>query len=108
MRFVWLTVCLAIPLAAAEKVTTGPPKLIAESDAREGPSWDPFTGTLYFVSGNNVNELENGISRQPVNEPMLISLACMTPGLRHASASAIAASGVEHCVGLDSNGTLSL
>ncbi len=57
MRVVLLAICLVIPLAAAEKVTTGPPKLIAESDAREGPSWDPFTGTLYFVSGNNVNHL---------------------------------------------------
>ncbi len=57
MRFVLLATCLVIALAAAEKVTTGPPKLIAESDAREGPSWDTYTGTLYFVSGNNVNRL---------------------------------------------------
>ena len=45
----------AVPLSAAEKVTTGPPKLEAEAGAREGPSWDPATGFLYFVSGNNVN-----------------------------------------------------
>jgi gluconolactonase len=44
-------------LAAAEKVTTGPPKLEAEAGAREGPSWDPAAGILYFVSGNNVNRL---------------------------------------------------
>jgi gluconolactonase len=46
-----------LSLTAAEKITTGPPKLVAETGAREGPSWDPFTGTLYFVSGNNVNRL---------------------------------------------------
>lgn len=44
-------------LFAAEKITLGPPKLVAESGAREGPSWDPSTGILYFVSGNNVNRL---------------------------------------------------
>ena len=46
-----------LPLLAAEKITTDPPKLVAETGAREGPSWDPFTGILYFVSGNNVNRL---------------------------------------------------
>jgi len=45
------------PLMAAEKITSGPPKLVAEMGAREGPSWDPSTGILYFVSGNNVNRL---------------------------------------------------
>jgi gluconolactonase len=44
-------------MAAAEKITTAPPKLIAEAGAREGPSWDPFQGILYFVSGSNVNRL---------------------------------------------------
>jgi gluconolactonase len=54
----FLAVCLGIfPLVAAEKITTGPPVLVAESGAREGPSWDPFNGVLYFVSGNNINRL---------------------------------------------------
>src|SRR4051812_43942516 len=57
MKFALMLLCVAIPLAAAEKVTTGAPKLVAASDAREGPSWDPQAGTLYFVSGNNVNRL---------------------------------------------------
>jgi gluconolactonase len=48
---------LAGPAMAAEKITLGPPKLIAEKGAREGPSWNPRTGFLYFVSGNNVNRL---------------------------------------------------
>ncbi len=51
---------LTMPLPAAERITTSAPKLVAESGAREGPSWDPFTGTLYFVSGNNVNKLKPG------------------------------------------------
>ena len=42
---------------AAEKITTGSPKLVAEAGAREGPSWDPASGILYFVSGNFVNRL---------------------------------------------------
>ena len=54
----FLAVCLGIfPLVAAEKITTGPPVLVAESGAREGPSWDPFNGVLYFVSGNNIDRL---------------------------------------------------
>jgi gluconolactonase len=44
-------------LSAAEKITTGPPKLETEAGAREGPSWDPAAGILYFVSGTNVNRL---------------------------------------------------
>jgi gluconolactonase len=44
-------------LPAVEKITTGPPGLEAEAGAREGPSWDPAAGILYFVSGNNVNRL---------------------------------------------------
>ena len=31
----------AIPPAAAEKITTGPPKLVVDAGAQEGPSWDP-------------------------------------------------------------------
>jgi gluconolactonase len=57
MKYAWIALCLTLPLVAAEKITTGPPQRIAESGAREGPSWDPFTGTLYFVSRNNVNRL---------------------------------------------------
>lgn len=44
-------------LSAAEKITTGPPKLVVETGAREGPSWDPFTRTVYFVGGNRVGRL---------------------------------------------------
>jgi gluconolactonase len=51
---------LALQTAAAEKITTSAPKLLAEKGAREGPSWDPLTGYLYFVSGNNVNRLKPG------------------------------------------------
>jgi gluconolactonase len=45
-------------LSAAEKIVTGPPKLVVETGAREGPSWDPFTNTLYFVAGNRVGRLD--------------------------------------------------
>jgi len=38
---------------AAEKITTGPPKLEVEAGAREGPSWDP-AGYVYFVGGTRV------------------------------------------------------
>jgi gluconolactonase len=44
-------------VVAAGKITTGPPKLVVETGAREGPSWDPFTNTLYFVGGNRVGKL---------------------------------------------------
>ena len=54
-RFFLAILLAAVPSSAAERVTTGPPKLEAEAGAREGPSWDPATGFLYFVSGNNVN-----------------------------------------------------
>jgi gluconolactonase len=57
MKRAWLALYLVLPLGAAEKITTGPPQRVAESGAREGPSWDPFTGVLYFVSGNHVNRL---------------------------------------------------
>jgi gluconolactonase len=56
MRRFFLAILLAtVPLASAEQITTGPPKLEADAGAREGPSWDPATDFLYFVSGNNVN-----------------------------------------------------
>ncbi|MES1258235.1 MAG: SMP-30/gluconolactonase/LRE family protein, partial [Acidobacteriota bacterium] len=57
LAFSALTLVPAMHLSAAEKITLGPPKLLAEAGAREGPSWDPSTGILYFVSGNNVNRL---------------------------------------------------
>jgi gluconolactonase len=31
---------------------------VVETGAREGPSWDPFTNTLYFVAGNRVGRLD--------------------------------------------------
>jgi gluconolactonase len=39
---------------AAGPVTSGPPRLEVETGAREGPSWDARTNTLYFVGGNRV------------------------------------------------------
>ncbi len=57
IRVYSLSLLAVMSLFAAEKVTTGPAKLVSESGAREGPSWDPITGILYFVSGNNVNKL---------------------------------------------------
>jgi gluconolactonase len=65
MKYAWIALYLALPLLAAEKITTGPPQRIAESGAREGPSWDPFTGILYFVSGNNVNRLTTAGKVEP-------------------------------------------
>src|SRR5581483_980532 len=47
---------LAIPAWTAEQITTGPPKLIVEAGAQEGPSWDP-AGALYFVGRNQVSRL---------------------------------------------------
>ncbi len=46
----------AVPLIAAQKITTGPPKLEVQSGAQEGPSWDP-AGYLYFVGLNRVSRL---------------------------------------------------
>ena len=46
----------AVPLIAAEKITTGPPKLEVDVGAQEGPSWDP-TGYLYFVGQDRVCRL---------------------------------------------------
>jgi gluconolactonase len=58
-RCIILLACTPVlSLNAAEKITTAAPKLIVEAGAREGPSWDPGTGYLYFVSGNNVNRLK--------------------------------------------------
>lgn len=56
-RFLLLLALGCAATQAAEKISAGPPKLVADAGAREGPSWDPFTSTLYFVSGNNVNKL---------------------------------------------------
>src|SRR5579862_9160630 len=42
--------------AAAQKITTGPPKLEVDAGAQEGPSWDP-AGYLYFVGRNQVSRL---------------------------------------------------
>ena len=39
---------------AAGPITSGPPKLVVESGAREGPSWDARNNLLYFVGGNRV------------------------------------------------------
>lgn len=46
----------ALPLFAAEKITTGPPKLEVDAGAQEGPSWDP-AGLLYFVGRGRVSRL---------------------------------------------------
>jgi gluconolactonase len=43
-------------LFAAEKITTGPPKLEVNEGAQEGPSWDP-AGYLYFVGRNHLSRL---------------------------------------------------
>jgi gluconolactonase len=59
MRGIPLLIALAaaVPLVAAEKVTTGPPKLEVEAGAQEGPSWDP-AGYLYFVGRNHVSRMD--------------------------------------------------
>lgn len=54
--FIGLALAAAIPLMAAEKITTGPPKLEAEAGAQEGPSWDP-AGYLYFVGRSQVSRM---------------------------------------------------
>ena len=56
-------VVMALP--AAERITATAPTLVAKSGAREGPSWNPFTGTLHFVSGNNVNQMKPGSAVKP-------------------------------------------
>jgi gluconolactonase len=45
-----------VPLAA-QKITTGPPKLEVDAGAQEGPSWDP-AGYLYFVGRNQVSRFD--------------------------------------------------
>src|ERR1700680_3982972 len=40
---------------AAERITTGPPKLEVEMGAQEGPSWDPTARVLYYVGRNQVS-----------------------------------------------------
>lgn len=57
LRFTACSLAVSLSLFAAEKITTGPPKLVAESGAREGGSWDPAGGMLYVVSGDHVNRL---------------------------------------------------
>ena len=59
MRGIPLLIALAaaVPLVAAEKITTGPPKLEVEAGAQEGPSWDP-AGYLYFVGRNHVSRMD--------------------------------------------------
>ena len=53
----WILLASASISLAAGQITAGPPKLVAESGAREGVSWDPATGMLYVVSGDHVNRL---------------------------------------------------
>jgi len=52
-----IALAAAVPLVAAEKVTTGPPKLEVDAGAQEGPSWDP-AGYLYFVGRNHVSRMD--------------------------------------------------
>jgi gluconolactonase len=53
----WMGLALAaIPLMAAEKITTGPPKLEVEAGAQEGPSWDAV-GSVYYVGRGQVSRL---------------------------------------------------
>jgi gluconolactonase len=62
MRFASLAPLLALtlPALAADRVTTGPPKLEADNvSAGEGPSWGP-DGYLYFVGGNRISRWKPG------------------------------------------------
>lgn len=52
--------CLAALPLAAQRVTTGPPEMVAPAGAREGLSWNAQTQTLYMVSGANVNQFHPG------------------------------------------------
>lgn len=52
-----IALAAALPLLAAEKITTGPPKLEVEAGAQEGPSWDP-AGYLYYVGRNQVSRFD--------------------------------------------------
>ena len=56
MRALIALALAAVPLIAAQKITTGPPKLEVDAGAQEGPSWDP-AGYLYFVGRNQVSRL---------------------------------------------------
>jgi gluconolactonase len=74
-HFLLTVICTPVLLVnAAEKITTGQPKLVAESGAREGPSWDPATGYLYVVSGNRVNRIK------PEGDAKLEAFRTDTPG----------------------------
>ena len=57
MRTLIALALAALPLMAAENITTGPPKLEADSGAQEGPSWDP-AGYLYFVGRSRVSRMD--------------------------------------------------
>lgn len=46
--------------SSAQRVTVGPPTLVAPEGAREGLSWNPRIQTLYMVSGANVNRYRPG------------------------------------------------
>jgi gluconolactonase len=57
MRALFGLMLAALPLMAAQKITTGSPKLEVESGASEGPSWDP-AGYVYFVGRSRVSRLD--------------------------------------------------
>jgi gluconolactonase len=57
--YCWL-ICLPILTQGAElRFTIGPPKLLSQHGADEGPSWDP-AGYLYFVGDNRVSRRDLG------------------------------------------------
>ena len=53
-RWLLLGALAARIVLAAGPVTSGPPQLLVEKGAREGPSWDAPNQTLYFVGGSRV------------------------------------------------------
>ena len=54
-----LLICVSVlRLAGAEKITTGSPKLEVEMGAQEGPSWNPFDSSVYFVGRDQVSRLD--------------------------------------------------
>ncbi|HXJ41151.1 MAG TPA: SMP-30/gluconolactonase/LRE family protein, partial [Bryobacteraceae bacterium] len=57
--------CTITLRAAPLQLTLGPPVMVAPEGAREGPSWNPFTQTLYMVSGGNVNRYQPGGKVEP-------------------------------------------
>jgi len=64
MRALLGLVLVALPLMAAQKISTGPPKLEVESGASEGPSWDP-AGYVYFVGRSRVSRLDLRPNAEP-------------------------------------------